>query len=184
VLVADPQGTVLLARRRAAELFGHQSPEALTGQSILALVALTDRERARETLRPMAAGEPWSRSSGYTLQPGDGGTVSAAVRTTLPAGVTVLATTTRRCTMAAELVECWLCETTIAPDAALIRYRDEQGKVHPWADRRGRWQPEYICQACVLVYPDCTEYDWSGAAGWWWLAARRSSDTAGDEALR
>jgi hypothetical protein len=68
--------------------------------------------------------------------------------------------------MQAELVECWLCEATIAPDGALIRYRDGQGRVHPWADRRGRWQPEYICRACVLVYPDCTEYDWSGV-GWW-----------------
>jgi hypothetical protein len=67
---------------------------------------------------------------------------------------------------------------------ARIRYRDEQGRVHPWADRRGRWQPEYICRACALVYPDCMEYDWSGAGGWWWLAARRSLDTAGDEAPR
>jgi hypothetical protein len=64
--------------------------------------------------------------------------------------------------MQAELVECWLCEATIAPDRALIRYRDERGRVHPWADRRGRWQPDYIWRACVLVYPDCTEYDWSG----------------------
>ena len=45
--------------------------------------------------------------------------------------------------MQAELVECWLCEATIAPDGALIHYRDEQGRIHPWADRRGRWQPEY-----------------------------------------
>jgi hypothetical protein len=64
--------------------------------------------------------------------------------------------------MQAELAECWLCEATIAPDGVLIRYRDEQGRVHPWADRRGRWQPEYICRACALVYADCTEYDWSG----------------------
>jgi hypothetical protein len=64
--------------------------------------------------------------------------------------------------MRAELVECWLCEETIVPDAARIRYRDEQGRVHPWADRRGRWAPEYICSACALVYPDCMEYDWSG----------------------
>ena len=67
--------------------------------------------------------------------------------------------------MQAEVVECWLCEATIPPDAAVLRYRDEQGRVHPWADRRGRWQPEYICSACALVYPDCMEYDWSGAAG-------------------
>ena len=53
--------------------------------------------------------------------------------------------------MPAELVECWLCEATIAPDEALLRYRDEQGRVHPWADRRGRWQPEYICSACALA---------------------------------
>jgi hypothetical protein len=52
------------------------------------------------------------------------------------------------------------------------------------ADRRGRWQPEYICRACALVYPDCMEYDWSGVGDWWWLAARRSLDTAGDEAPR
>jgi PAS domain S-box-containing protein len=56
VLVADPRGTVLLANRQAAELFGHPSPEALTGRSILALVALSDRERARVALRQMAAG--------------------------------------------------------------------------------------------------------------------------------
>ena len=86
--------------------------------------------------------------------------------------------------MRAELVECWLCEETIAPEGARIRYRDKRGRVHPWADRRGRWQPEYICRACVLVYPDCMEYDWSGVTDWWWLAARRSSDTAGDEAPR
>ena len=42
--------------QRAAELFGHPSPEALTGRSILALVALSDRERARVALRQMAAG--------------------------------------------------------------------------------------------------------------------------------
>ena len=59
--------------------------------------------------------------------------------------------------MQGELVECWLCEAAIVPNGALIRYRDEQGRVHPWADRRGRWQPEYICPACVLVYPDWTE---------------------------
>jgi hypothetical protein len=41
--------------------------------------------------------------------------------------------------MQAELVECWLCEATLAPDGALIRYRDEQGRVHPWADRQGCW---------------------------------------------
>ena len=56
VLVAAPHGTILLAHRRAAELFGQPSPEALTGRSILALVALSDRERARVTLRQMAAG--------------------------------------------------------------------------------------------------------------------------------
>jgi hypothetical protein len=38
------------------ERFSHPSPEALTGQSILALVALSDREQARETLRQTAAG--------------------------------------------------------------------------------------------------------------------------------
>jgi hypothetical protein len=86
--------------------------------------------------------------------------------------------------MRAELVECWLCEVTIVPDGARIRYRDEQGRVHPWPDRRGRWAPEYICSACALVYPDCMEYDWSGGGDWWWLAARRSSDTAGDEVPR
>jgi hypothetical protein len=80
----------------------------------------------------------------------------------LPEGATVLATTTRRCTMQAELVECWLCEETIVPDGARIRYRDKRGRVHPWPDRRGRWRPEYICRACMLVYPDCMEYDWSG----------------------
>jgi putative nucleotidyltransferase with HDIG domain len=53
--------------------------------------------------------------------------------------------------MQAELVECWLCEEAIVPDGALIRYRDEQGRAHPWADPWGRWQPEYICRACVLV---------------------------------
>ena len=53
--------------------------------------------------------------------------------------------------MQAELVECWLCEATLAPDGALIRYRDEQGMVHPWADRRGCWPPEYICSACALA---------------------------------
>jgi hypothetical protein len=57
--------------------------------------------------------------------------------------------------MRAELVECWLCEETIAPEGARIRCRDKRGRVHPWADRRGRWQPEYICRACALVYPDC-----------------------------
>ena len=41
LLVADPHGTVLLANRRAAELFGRPSPEALTGQSIPALVVLS-----------------------------------------------------------------------------------------------------------------------------------------------
>ena len=56
VLVAAPHGTVLLAKRRAAELFGHPSPEALTGRSILALVALSDRERAWVALRQMTAG--------------------------------------------------------------------------------------------------------------------------------
>src|SRR4051794_15574700 len=54
--------------------------------------------------------------------------------------------------MEAGLVERWLCGATIAPDGALIRYRDEQGRVHPWADRRGRWQPEYICNGCALVH--------------------------------
>ena len=68
--------------------------------------------------------------------------------------------------MQAELVECWLCEAMIAPEGARIRYRDERGRVHPWADRRGRWQPEYICRACMLIYPDCTEYDWSGVGFW------------------
>ena len=86
--------------------------------------------------------------------------------------------------MRAELVECWLCEVTIVPDGARIRYRDEQGSVHPWPDRRGRWAPEYICSACALVYPDCMEFDWSGRGDWWWLAARRSSATAGDEVPR
>src|ERR671923_2001998 len=76
------------------------------------------------------------------------------------------ATTMRRDTMQGELVECWLCEAAIVPNGALIRYRDEQGRVHPWADRRGRWQPEYICRACMLVSPDCTEYDWSGVGCW------------------
>jgi PAS domain S-box-containing protein len=56
MLVTDPLGTVLLANQRAAELFGHPSPEALTGRSILALVALSDRERARVALRQMTAG--------------------------------------------------------------------------------------------------------------------------------
>jgi PAS domain-containing protein len=32
VLVAAPHGTILLANQRAAELFGHPSPEAATGQ--------------------------------------------------------------------------------------------------------------------------------------------------------
>jgi hypothetical protein len=80
--------------------------------------------------------------------------------------------------MQAQLVACWLCEATIAPDGALLRYRDERGRVHPWADRRGRWQPEYICSACALVYLDCTEYDWSGAsAGPHPSATRRGGDT-------
>jgi hypothetical protein len=68
--------------------------------------------------------------------------------------------------MQAELVECWLCEEAIVPDGAQIRYRDAQGSVHPWADRRGRWQPEYICRACALVYRDCMEYDWSGVGAY------------------
>ena len=68
--------------------------------------------------------------------------------------------------MQAELVECWLCEEAIVPDGALIRYRDEQGRVHPWADPRGRWQPEYICRMCALVYRGCMEYDWSGVGAW------------------
>jgi hypothetical protein len=65
--------------------------------------------------------------------------------------------------MQAELVECRLCAATIAPDGALMRYRDEQRSGHPWADPRGSWWPEYVCLACAVVYPDCTEYDWSGA---------------------
>jgi PAS domain S-box-containing protein len=56
VLVAAPPGTIVLANQRAAELFGHPSPEALTGRSILALVARADRERARVALRQMTAG--------------------------------------------------------------------------------------------------------------------------------
>ena len=68
--------------------------------------------------------------------------------------------------MQAELVECWVCEATIVPDTALIRYRDEHGRVHPWGDSRGRWRPEYICRTCTLVYPDCTKFDWSGVGGW------------------
>ena len=86
--------------------------------------------------------------------------------------------------MHGDMIACWLCEATLPRDAALVRYRDEHGSVHPWPDRRGRWAPEYICSACALVYPDCMEYDWSGVTDWWWLAARRSSDTAGDEAPR
>jgi hypothetical protein len=74
--------------------------------------------------------------------------------------------TTTSDTMQAELVECWLCEATIVPDAVLIRYRDEHGRVHPWADRRGRWRPEYICGECALVYRECREYDWSGGGRW------------------
>ena len=71
--------------------------------------------------------------------------------------------------MQVELVECQLCQATIAPDGVLIRYHDEQGSGHPWADPRGPWQPDYVCLACAVVYPDCTEYDWSGAgrrSGW------------------
>jgi PAS domain-containing protein len=56
VLVADLRDMVLPANRRAPEFFGHPSPEALTGRSILGLVARSDRERARVTLRQMAAG--------------------------------------------------------------------------------------------------------------------------------
>jgi hypothetical protein len=68
--------------------------------------------------------------------------------------------------MHADTIECWLCEVALPRDAALVRYRDAQGGVHPWADRLGRWQPEYICPECALVYPDWRECDWSGAPGW------------------
>ena len=57
--------------------------------------------------------------------------MSAEVSATLPEEATVLAPATRRCTMRAELVECWLCEETIASDAARIRYRDKRGRIHP-----------------------------------------------------
>ena len=68
--------------------------------------------------------------------------------------------------MHADTIECWLCEAELPRDAALVRYRDEQGSVHPWPDRRGRWWPEYICPEFALVYPDWAECDWSGAPGW------------------
>ena len=84
----------------------------------------------------------------------------------------------------ATTVGCRVPVFCVPEHGARLRYRDEQGRVHPWPDRRGRWTPEYICRACALVYPDCMEYDWSGIGDWWWLAARRSSDTAGDEAPR
>jgi len=58
--------------------------------------------------------------------------------------------------MDADTIECWLCEVALPRDVALVRYRDEQWRVHPWPDRRGRWQPEYICPACALVYADRT----------------------------
>jgi hypothetical protein len=65
--------------------------------------------------------------------------------------------------MHGDMITCWLCEATRPRDAALVRYRDEHGSVHPWPDRLGRWQPEYICPECALVYPDWIECDWSGA---------------------
>ena len=70
--------------------------------------------------------------------------------------------------MHADTIECWLCEAELPRDAALVRYRDEQGSVHPWADRRGRWQPEYLCPECALIYPEWAECDWSGSPSQVW----------------
>ena len=53
-----------------------------------------------------------------------------------------------------DMIACWLCEATLPLEAALVRFRDEHGSVHPWPDRLGHWQPEYICPECALVYPD------------------------------
>ena len=60
------------------------------------------------------------------------------------------------------MIACWLCEATLPREAALVRFRDEHGSVHPWPDRLGHWQPEYMCPECALVYPDWIECDWSG----------------------
>ena len=65
--------------------------------------------------------------------------------------------------MYGDMITCWLCEVSLPREAALVRYRDEHGSVHPWPDRLGHWQPEYICPECALVYPDWIECDWSGA---------------------
>ena len=51
--------------------------------------------------------------------------------------------------MTADTVECWTCETTIAVDEAVERYRDQQGGLHDKPDWRGLWQQVYLCSDCA-----------------------------------
>ena len=59
---------------------------------------------------------------------------------------------------------CWLCRRTLeAGDDSLVRYRDQRGTCHPWADRCGRWRAEYLCRDCAPLCPDWLDLDWAGA---------------------
>ncbi len=76
VLVAERDGRVLMANRRAAELVGLSSPEEVCGRNALEFVTPDDQQRLREGFEE-ASGSVVIRDMEYTLVKHDGSTLPA-----------------------------------------------------------------------------------------------------------
>ncbi len=78
VVIADLTGVILQANRRAAAVFGHESPETLVGNAGLELVAPESRALAAENMR-LAREENAHPQVTYTLQRRDGTTFAGEI---------------------------------------------------------------------------------------------------------
>jgi diguanylate cyclase (GGDEF)-like protein/PAS domain S-box-containing protein len=76
VLVAERDGRVLMANRRAAELVGLTSADEVCGRNALEFVTTDDQQRLREGFE-QASGSVVIRDMEYTLVKSDGGTLPA-----------------------------------------------------------------------------------------------------------